>query len=260
MNKEDSRVGKRDVSTTPSTKVSIDKFARASASANVQLSDSAPPTAVIPLIMSTKLSLSSASPSRWCTAFSSPETGLENSPTHSSPSSRAAQSRNNINIWRQTRRWCSLIYRQFPLRWTWHTLSEKGAHSTLRTSHLDLVKDVANRFLHGGFTYLFIKFQIILFTVWLICLPAMTSAWIFKDTLRNDTQVFLKFRNSILEIRLHPIKLQLHFLLPTFIDAEQRRGNIKQIPLQKSGLALSAILITPPFSFFEISYSLDKVI
>ena len=61
MKKEDSRVGKRDVSTTPSAKVSTDKFARASAATKVQPSDSTPPTAVIPLIVLTKLSLSSAS-------------------------------------------------------------------------------------------------------------------------------------------------------------------------------------------------------
>ena len=33
----------------------------------------------------------------------------------------------------------------------------------------------------------------------------MTSACIFKDTLRNDTQVFLNFGNSIFEICLHLI-------------------------------------------------------
>ena len=61
MKNEDSRVGKRDVSTLPSAKVSTDKFARTSASANVQPSDSAPPAALIPLMMSTKLSLLSVS-------------------------------------------------------------------------------------------------------------------------------------------------------------------------------------------------------
>ena len=54
--------------------------------------------------------------------------------------------------------------------------------------------------LHGGFTYLFIKFVIILFKVWLICLPAMTSAcisrmhWgtILKHSLNLETP-FLRF-------------------------------------------------------------------
>ena len=144
---EDSRACKRDVSTIPSAKVSTDKFARASASANGQPSDSAPPTALISLIVSTKLSLSSASPSRWCAAVSSPATGLGNSPTHSSSSHPShSHFRHNTNIRGQTHSWCSLINRQFSLRWTWHTLSEKSGHSTLRTSHSDLVQGVANNF------------------------------------------------------------------------------------------------------------------
>ena len=36
-----------------------------------------------------------------------------------------------------------------------------------------------------------------IFFVWLICLSAMTSASISNGTLRNDTQVVLKFRDSI---------------------------------------------------------------
>ena len=44
-------------------------------------------------------------------------------------------SRHNTNIRRQTHRWRSLINGQLPLCWTWHTLSGKGGHSTLRTSH-----------------------------------------------------------------------------------------------------------------------------
>ena len=58
----------------------------------------------------------------------------------------------------------------------------------------------------------------------------MTSACIFKETLRKDTQVFLNFKNSILEICLHLINSNFtsYFLLPTFTDADQRRGNIKQ--------------------------------
>ena len=39
----------------------------------------------------------------------------------------------------------------------------------------------------------------------MICLPAVTSACIFKDTLRNDTQVLLIFKISIFEICFHPI-------------------------------------------------------
>ena len=57
----------------------------------------------------------------------------------------------------------------------------------------------------------------------------MTSACIFKDTLRNHTQKFLEFRNSILRF----VYISFNFnctldFLPS-IDAEQRRGNIKGI-------------------------------
>ena len=58
----------------------------------------------------------------------------------------------------------------------------------------------------------------------------MTSACIFKDTLRNHTQVFLKLRNSILEICLHLFNLNCTLDFLPFIDAQQRRGNIKRNP------------------------------
>ena len=66
-------------------------------------------------------------------------------------------SRNNMNICRQTHSRCSFIDCQFPLRRTGHTLSEKSGHSTLGSGHSNLLQDVANELLHGGFTYLFIK-------------------------------------------------------------------------------------------------------
>ena len=87
----------------------------------------------------------------------------------------------------------------------------------------------------------------------------MTSACIFKDTLRNDTQVFLKFRNSILEICLHLINSNFTSYFLSSSMHSSGAGTSNEIPLQKSGLALSAILITLPFSFFEVSYSLDKI-
>ena len=87
----------------------------------------------------------------------------------------------------------------------------------------------------------------------------MTSACIFKDTLRNDTQVFLRFRNSILEICLHLINSNFtSYILPSSMQSSGA-GTSNEIPLQESGLALSAILITLQFSFFEIIYSLDKI-
>ena len=102
------------------------------------------------------------------------------------------------------------------------------------------------------------KSQFFLFTVWLICLPAMTSGWILKDTLRNDTQVLLNFRNSTLEVCFYLINSNFtsYFLLSSMHSSGAKTSN--EIPLQESGLALSAILITLPFSFFEISSSLDK--
>ena len=159
-------------------------------------------------------------------------------------------SRNNTNIWRQSHCWCSFINHQFPLRWTWHTLSEKSGRSTLRTRHSDLVQGVANNFtwwihicIHKIPNYFYSK-------VWLICLPALTSACIFKDTLRNHTQVFLKFRNSILEICLRLIKLNctLHFLPSLMLSSGA--GTSKDIPLQENGFALPAMLITLPTSIY----------
>ena len=69
----------------------------------------------------------------------------------------------------------------------------------------DLTQDVAKDLLHGGFIYSFLKFLTIQFQVRINCLPAMTSACTFMDTLKNDTQLFLKFKISIFEICLHLI-------------------------------------------------------
>ena len=167
------------------------------------------------------------------------------------------QSRSNITIWRQTHRWCSLINHQFPLRWTWNTLSEKGGHSTLRTTIRIWRKTWLMSFymvdLHIH------KIVIIFFTVWLICLPAMTSAWIFKDTLRNDTQVFLKFRDSILEICLHLINLNC---TPNFLPQlmlSSGAGTSDEIPFRKSGFELPAIFTTLPFHLLKSAAS-SKII
>ena len=58
----------------------------------------------------------------------------------------------------------------------------------------------------------------------------MMSACIFKDILRNHTQIFHEFRKSILRF----VYISFNFnctldFLPS-IDAEQRRGNIKRNP------------------------------
>ena len=86
----------------------------------------------------------------------------------------------------------------------------------------------------------------------------MTSACIFKDTLRNDTQVVLEFRTSILEICLHLINSNFTSYFLHSSMQSSGAGTSNKILLQESRLALPAILITLPFSFFEISYSLDK--
>ena len=88
----------------------------------------------------------------------------------------------------------------------------------------------------------------------------MMSACIFKDTLRNHTQVFLKFGDSNIEICLHLINFNctLDFLLS--LMQSSGAGTSKEIPLQESVLALPTILITFPFHFFDISYPLHQFI
>ena len=88
----------------------------------------------------------------------------------------------------------------------------------------------------------------------------MTSACIFKDILKNHTQIFLEFRNSIL--RFVYISLTSTALLNSFLPLMQisGAGTSNEIPLQENALALPAILITLPFSFFDISYLLHQFI
>ena len=88
----------------------------------------------------------------------------------------------------------------------------------------------------------------------------MTSACIFKDTLRNHSQVFLKFRDSIIKVCLHLINFNctLDFLLS--LMQSSGAGTSNDIPLQEKALALPAILNSLPFSFFDISYPLHQFI
>ena len=104
------------------------------------------------------------------------------------------------------------------------------------------------------------KFHLLYSKIWLICLPATTSACIFKDTLRKHSQVFLKFRDSIIEICLHLINFNCtpDFLLSLMQSSGAWTSN--EIPLQESALAIPAILITLPFSFFDISYPFHQII
>ena len=78
--------------------------------------------------------------------------------------------------------------------------------------------------------------------------------------MRNHTQVFRLFRGSIIEICLHLINFNctLDFLLS--LMQSSGAGTRNEIPLQESALALPAILITFPFSFFDISYPLHQFV
>ena len=82
----------------------------------------------------------------------------------------------------------------------------------------------------------------------------MTSACISKDAMRNHTQAFLKFKDSIFEICLHLINLNgtLHFLL--LLMRSSGAGTSNKIPLLESGRLLSVTLITLPV--FNYRYQL----
>ena len=87
----------------------------------------------------------------------------------------------------------------------------------------------------------------------------MTSACIFKNAMRNHTQVFLKIRNSILEICSHLISSNFaSYFLPSLMHSSGA-GTSNKNPLQESGLAFPEILITLPVSFFKISYPPAKI-
>ena len=78
----------------------------------------------------------------------------------------------------------------------------------------------------------------------------MMSACIFKNTLRNHTQVFLKFRDSTLMICLHLINVNctLDFLHSMMLSSGA--GTSNEIPPQESGFALPAILTTLPIFIY----------
>ena len=78
----------------------------------------------------------------------------------------------------------------------------------------------------------------------------MTSACIFKETLRNDTQVFLKIWNSIFEICLHPINFNFtpYFLPSSTLSSYARTP--EEIPPDEKW-----IIITRNTGHFLISIS-----
>ena len=61
----------------------------------------------------------------------------------------------------------------------------------------------------------------------------MTSACMFKDTLRNDTQVFLKFKISIFEISSHLINFNFTPYFLTLSMLTTNAGTSKEIPLDE---------------------------
>ena len=77
----------------------------------------------------------------------------------------------------------------------------------------------------------------------------MTSAYLSKDTLRNDTQVFLKFSDSIFEICLHLINSHCtSYFLPSSMLSSGAETS-KKIPPNNTEVSLPAIPITLIFTF-----------
>ena len=117
------------------------------------------------------------------------------------------------------------------------------------------MNDVANELLHGGFTYSFINFLFISCKVSLICLPAMTSACILKDTLRNDTQMFLKFIDTIFEICLHLINSNITSSFLTSSPPSSYAGTSKEIPPDESKVSLPQYRSLSDFNCFHSAAS-----
>ena len=168
MKKEDSHIGIWDVSTTPSANVSADKFARPSASAKVEPSDSASPTPMKPLMTSTKVPLSSASPSRtkWHAALSSTLRWSTNSSTHSLLFRASTDTPGATQTFgaRLTVDAVSSIANSSTAELDTPSLNRVATFpSPEKLAITDFAQDVANELLHGGFTHLFIKFLIIIF-------------------------------------------------------------------------------------------------
>ena len=82
----------------------------------------------------------------------------------------------------------------------------------------------------------------------------MMSACIFKDILRNHTQIFLEFRNPILRFVYISFNFNCTLDFLASIDAEQRRGNIKRNPA--SGKCTRITRDTDYSSIFFLEYQL----
>ena len=165
-------------------------------SANVNPSDSPPASFSRLPMMSTKLSPSLVSSVRPSLASTSSNVLL----THSSPSLTTTSKSGQIAKWGLH---CSQEHsRHLPvLVHHWLHSHQRGMLSRPLPqlySIFSVMNDVANEQLHGGFTYFFKKFLNILFKVWLICLPATTSAFsrthwgtILKCSLNSETQFLI---------------------------------------------------------------------
>ena len=86
----------------------------------------------------------------------------------------------------------------------------------------------------------------------------MTSAWNFKDILRNHNQIFLEFKNSILRFVYISFNLNCTLDFLSSIDAEQRRGNIKRNPA--SGKRTIIISNTDHSTNLHLSESVASII
>ena len=95
----------------------------------------------------------------------------------------------------------------------------------------DSTQDKAIGLLHGEYKYWFKKILIIYFQVWLICLPAMTSACVFKYALRNGNQVFPNFELSTFEICLHPVNFNFTAYFLILSNLTRNPVILEEIPL-----------------------------
>ena len=109
---------------------------------------------------------------------------------------------------------------------------------------------MANQLKHGGFTYLLMKFLIILFKSLNNLSASNGVSMHFQGHVEDHTQVFLKLRDSILEIFLRLINLNCTLDFLPSIMLSGGAGTSNEIPLRESGLELPAIQITLPIFIY----------
>ena len=74
----------------------------------------------------------------------------------------------------------------------------------------------------------------------MLCIPAMKSTCIFKDTLRNDTQELLGYKIYIFEICLNPINFSFVPYFPTSSALTRSAGTPKEFPPDENELSVRA--------------------